>query len=71
MSVYVYFLEMFILLFFVLDEVLNTKSKNVEKNISDLSQLIMEKLKFLSDGKGSVAPVQVMAIQIEVIRILF
>lgn len=48
------------------DEVLNTKDENEEKNIIDHSQLIMEKLKFLSDGKGAVTPVQVMAIQIEV-----
>lgn len=48
------------------DEVLNTKGDSEEKKMTDLSQLIMEKLKFLSDGKGAVAPVQVMAIQIEV-----
>lgn len=34
--------------------------------MTDLSQLIMEKLKFLSEGKNSVSPVQVMTIQIEV-----
>lgn len=49
------------------DDVLNTKEEeDEEKNVVDFSQLIMEKLKFLNDGKSSVTPVQVMAIQIEV-----
>jgi hypothetical protein len=49
-----------------LDAVLNAKQEDEEKNIMNFSQLIMEKLKFLNDGKSSVTPVQVMAIQIEV-----
>lgn len=53
------------------DEVLNTKNENEDKKIIDLSQLIMEKLKFLNDGKPAVTSVQVMAIQVEVCNNLF
>lgn len=49
---------------------LNTKGEDSEKSMTDLSQLIMEKLKFLSNSRDDVAPVQVMAIQIEV-RIIY
>lgn len=36
----------------------------------DLAQVISEKVKFLSEGKETVPPVQVMAIQIEVCIII-
>ncbi|XP_065202431.1 nuclear receptor corepressor 2-like [Planococcus citri] len=48
-----------------IDEVLDTKNENEEQKMTDLTQIIMEKLKYLSEAKSAVSSVQVMAIQIE------
>lgn len=41
-------------------------SKEDEGEVNLLSQIILEKLKFLSEGKPSVSPVQMMLIQLQV-----
>lgn len=49
----------------------NDESKESEGDVNLLSQIILEKLKFLSEGKSGVSPVQLMSIQLQVNEILF
>lgn len=48
----------------------NNESKENEEEVNLLSQIILEKLKFLSEGKPGVLPVQLMSIQLQVNKIL-
>ncbi|XP_031368407.1 interaptin-like isoform X2 [Apis dorsata] len=43
----------------------NNESKENEEEVNLLSQIILEKLKFLSEGKPGVLPVQLMSIQLQ------
>lgn len=43
-----------------------SESKEDEAEVNLLSQIILEKLKFLSEGKPGVSPVQTMSIQLQV-----
>lgn len=49
----------------------NGESKEDEGEVNLLSQIILEKLKFLSEGKPGVSPVQLMSIQLQVNKIPF
>lgn len=59
-----------------IEEKVNTPSetpgdlKEEEGEVNLLSQIILEKLKFLSEGKPSVSPVQMMSIQLQVNNVL-
>lgn len=44
----------------------SNESKEDEGEVNLLSQIVLEKLKFLSEGKPSVSPVQMMSIQLQV-----
>ncbi|KOC64365.1 Formin-binding protein 4 [Habropoda laboriosa] len=43
----------------------SSESKEEEEEVNLLSQIILEKLKFLSEGKSNVSPVQMMSIQLQ------
>ncbi|CAL7942168.1 unnamed protein product [Xylocopa violacea] len=43
----------------------SSESKEDEEEVNQLSQIILEKLKFLSEGKPAVSPVQMMSIQLQ------
>lgn len=49
----------------------NKTSEMQKDKAKELGQLILEKVKFLSEGKETVPPVQVMAIQLEVCNSCF
>ena len=49
----------------------DAESKEDEREVNLLAQIILEKLKFLSEGKPSVSPVQLMSIQLQVNKISF